>query len=77
MYEDNLWEQRRWFSVVCKDMNMKEGFLTVGRTYTVMGMVQRMYILRDDKGNITAYYMDRFQSPAQAAEEADRISNLA
>lgn len=74
MYEDKLWEERRWFNVVCKDMNMKEGLLTVGKTYTVMGMVQKMYLIKDDKGNMSAYYMDRFQSPAQAAAEEESKS---
>lgn len=72
-YEQYIWEERRQFSVVCKDMNMKQGELTEGSTYRVLGMIQSMYIMRNDRGVVTLYHMSRFHS---VSESLRSLANL-
>jgi hypothetical protein len=67
-YEQYLWEEKRHFTVVCKDMNMREGRLTEGNIYTVIGMIQGMYIVKDDSGELSTQYKDRFVGTAMMEE---------
>ena len=67
-YEQYLWDEKRHFTVVCQDANMKEGRLTQGNIYKVVGMIQSMYIIQDDSGELSTQYKDRFVGSAIAEE---------
>lgn len=67
--QNYLWPKVRHFDVICKDNVMQITGLTVGKQYTVLGMIQDFYIMIDDKGVLAKYYKDRFKNRHEVVKE--------
>lgn len=69
--QDYIKEDFKTFDVVCVDQSFCMTDLTEKEIYTVLGMLQDFYIIKNDKNLIGKYYKTRFKTLEFPDEEEE------
>lgn len=58
--KDYLFPEKDQFEVVCKDETQASAEISKGVVYKVIGAIQGLFLMKNNKGEVGKYHRDRF-----------------